>query len=382
MKKILILLIIGFVVSPGCSKKKKGKTVPVSEKKDGKSTDTSNKKTDSDNKKVLKESNSGNEDKNNLVQDKTSKDSKDTDKKQSDVKSDSGKKKPSGKILSKKEKTAQEIKEKIFMAKAFVKKGNEKSFVEALDNIKAVLKLDYQNYEAMLLIVEMELARGNFEKMRNVLNRIEVLRSKSKPPTKVKPIWHLYMGKYYLHQARNYESKGLTLAGIFEKGKAEKEFGHSSLKDNSEALFQYGNLLLEKGEYKQALLSYENVLKYGGNEWRKNWKFSVNLGVAYFYSLKYMEAEKQFRHVLGALSVRCMTCHYNLALIYSMWDDIARVGNLTTVERAEYAIKHAVIYRNEERKKRRYDKELVSRLNKWIKQAKERMELAKSRGGK
>ncbi|MBU1222166.1 tetratricopeptide repeat protein [Myxococcota bacterium] len=378
-----IIIISILLVTTGCSKKKKGKTVPSKDKteqKDGGKTSSDKDKNDKKSGNSESGKNSGTAtDKKDKNDTSNNKDNKVTDGKTAEDKKktpDSGKKPE----ISKEKKD--EVKEKIILAKALVKKGGDKNYSEALSAIREILKKDYQNFEAMYIIVDMEYQRKNFEKMKDVLERIQSLGQKMKPQVIPSGNWHVYMGKYFLNQARSYESKGMTLAAIMEKGKAEKEFGDSSASNIPEALFHYGNLLLEKGDYKPALSAYEKLIKLDDGTYKGNWKFVLNLGVAYFYTGNYLKSEAQYRHVLSSLNRQCMSCHYNLALVYGMWNELPKVGNLSDVERAELIIKHAVIYRNEERKKRRYDKSLVDRLNRWIQSAKDRIESTKRRGSK
>ena len=99
---------------------------------------------------------------------------------------------------------------------------------------------------------------------------------------------------------------------------------------------------------------------------KNNWRLYLNLGVTYIYKRSYQLAEKKLSYCLRALNANCMKCHFNLALIYSLWDEVPKLGSYTTSQRAKLAIKHAGQYRAWLKSQRRYDKSLVEKLNRWI----------------
>jgi tetratricopeptide (TPR) repeat protein len=371
----LFLLIFSFTVT-GCKTKKKGKTI--------KGKQGSNASTKKDDKKEDKDSTSKEPTSRETEVKNSSSDSKTDNKtnKRVVISGNQINKNPatSGKNtvnkqavkLSKKEALNNEIRKNLNLATNYLKKSGNKNQLSAIKAAKNVLKLNFRSFPAMLIIAEAEYKLGSFGKMAAALVRIRELRSKMKPPTKTTGKWHVFMGRYYLNKARDFGKKGFVSKSLYLKGRAKKEFAHPTTDSIGEAQFVRGSLLLEGGYYVKALASFKKAEQLGGSTVTSNWRFYLNYGVTFLYNKQYVQAEKKLKYCLRALNSKCFKCHFNLALIYSLWIELPKLGSYTTKDRANLVIKHAAKYRNHEKTKRNYDKILIEKLNKWILLAKDR----------
>jgi tetratricopeptide (TPR) repeat protein len=357
---IIVLLLISF--STFSCKKKKKKTVP--DKKVKKTDKKLNKKekitiTNTDIKPDTKNDIDGDK-KDKIV--KTNKDVK------SDNKIDS---KPE-KVLTKEEKEKKAIKDKLSKANHLIKKGGKSNLAKSIMLCKKVLKKDFQNFKAMILISKAQYNLKNYKKMKSVLMYIVTTRKKMKPPTEVSGMWHVLMGRYYLNNAKVFESREMFLKAIGEKKNAEKEFSHKSTNFIGEAQFVRGSLALERGYVLKAIKALERSTRLL-SKYKIDYRLYLNLGVGYIQIKNYMKAIGKLEYSIN-LNKKCYNCHYNLAIIYSSWDSISKIGRITVRERAEKVMYHSKMYRKFLMKNKKKNKTLILRTNKWISEAKIKFE--------
>jgi len=270
------------------------------------------------------------------------------------------------KTLTAAERLKAQTDEKYALAKAYLARRGEGEQKNAILAARDVLKLNYEHFGAMLVIAEAQYNLGSYGKMFAALERIKLLRAKMSPPTKLTARWHILMGRFYLHLTRDFEKKGFVLKALFQKQKATKEFSHPSTDTSAEALFVRGSLQLESGDYAKALLALKKAEALNDPSMKNNWRLYLNLGVTYIYNKSYLLAEKKLSYCLRALNANCMNCHFNLALIYSLWDEVPTFGSYTAAQRATLVMRHAGQYRAWLRSQRTYDKSLLSKVNRWI----------------
>ena len=267
----------------------------------------------------------------------------------------------------------EKIRQKVLRAEQLAAKGTDESRKEALALISEILKQDFSNFDAMMVMATIHYQQENMEKMRSVLDYIVGLHKKQNPPTEPGAQWQFMMGKYYIFLAQGAESKGMNLSSISYKAQAEKYFGHSSAASHPEATFSLGVLLLERGENDQAVALLEKAEKLGGaNVLKKEWRLSLNLGAGYLLQKKADSALTKFEYALN-LNKNCEKCHYNLALLYVSWDDFPQIGKIADKERAEKVIYHAKTYSEFMKKKKVVDRALQIRIDAWMELARARL---------
>ncbi|PKN44932.1 MAG: hypothetical protein CVU59_10435 [Deltaproteobacteria bacterium HGW-Deltaproteobacteria-17] len=268
---------------------------------------------------------------------------------------------------------AEQLRAKVARAELLAAKKTDEAYKEALALVSEILKQDYSNFDAMMVMATIYYQQENMEKMRSVLDYILALHKKMNPPTEPGPLWQYMMGKYYIFLADGAESKGMNLSVISYKAQAEKYFGHPSAASQPEAVFSMGVLLLERGETNTAVELLEKAEKLGGaNVLKKEWRLPLNLGAGYLLQKKGDAALTKFEYALN-LNKSCEKCHYNLALLYVSWDDFPQIGKLADKERAEKVIYHAKAYSEFLKKKKITDRALQIRIDSWMELARERL---------
>jgi len=268
---------------------------------------------------------------------------------------------------------AEKIRQKVVRAEQLAAKKTDESYKEALALVSEILKQDFANYDAMMVMATIHYQQENMEKMRSVLDYILSLYKKQNPPAEPGSQWQYMMGKYYIFLADGAESKGMNLSSISYKAQAEKYFGHTSAASHPEAIFSLGVLLLERGENDKAVELLEKAEKLGGaNVLKKEWRLSLNLGAGYLLQKKADAALTKFEYALN-LNKNCEKCHYNLALLYVSWDDFPQIGKIPDKERAEKVIYHAKAYSEFMKKKKVVDRALQIRIDSWMELARVRL---------
>ncbi len=268
---------------------------------------------------------------------------------------------------------AEKLRQKVVRAEQLAAKRTDESYKEALALVSEILKQDFANYDAMMVMATIHYQQENMEKMRSVLDYMQSLYKKQNPPVEPGAQWQYMMGKYYIFLADGAESKGMNLSSISYKAQAEKYFGHSSAASHPEAIFSLGVLLLERGENDKAVELLEKAEKLGGaNVLKKEWRLYLNLGAGYLLQKKADAALTKFEYALN-LNKNCEKCHYNLALLYVSWDDFPQIGKIADKERAEKVIYHAKAYSEFMKKKKGVDRALQIRIDSWMELARDRL---------
>jgi len=267
---------------------------------------------------------------------------------------------------------AEKLKAKVLQAEQLAAKRTDEAYKEALALVTEILKRDFANFDALLVMATIHYQQENLEKMRSVLDYILGLHKKNNPPTEPGPQWQYMMGKYYLFLADNAEAKGMNISAISYRSQAEKYFGHPSAASHPEAQFALGVLLLERGETDLAVPALEKAERLGaGNVLKKEWRLPLNLGAGYLMQKKADAALTKFEYAL-TLNKNCERCHYNLALLFVSVEDFPQVGKYTDKERADKALLHAKAYNEFLKKKKNVDRALQIRIDAWLELARER----------
>lgn len=368
----LLWILMSMLLISGCSKKKKKTTAgkdPAAEKKDADKKATDPKSAD------LKagDDTSPSMDPANPADPKTGEPGK-TDPADPTDPTAGGPGKTDAPVTPGKEPTvAEKLRTKIAKAELLAAKKTDEAYKEALALVSEILKQDYSNFDAMMVMATIYYQQENMEKMRSVLDYILALHKKMNPPTEPGAMWQFMMGKYYIFLADGAESKGMNLSVISYKAQAEKFFGHSSAASHPEAIFSMGVLMLERGEINTAVELLEKAEKLGGgNVLKKEWRLPLNLGAGYLLQKKADAALTKFEYALN-LNKTCEKCHYNLALLYASWDDFPQIGKIADKERAEKVIYHAKAYNEFLKKKKITDRALQIRIDSWMELARDRL---------
>lgn len=268
---------------------------------------------------------------------------------------------------------AEKLAQKVAQAEQLAARKTEDAYGEALRLITEILKQDYANFDAMMVMAVIYYQQENMEKMRSVLEYMQGLYKKRNPPVEPPARWHVLMGKYYLFLAQGAEKKGMNITALGYKAQAEKYFGHPSAASDAEAVFSLGVLLLERGEVNQGVEALEKAEKLGGNGvLRKEWRLPLNLGTGYMLQKKPDAALAKFEYAL-TLNKSCETCQYNLAMLYASWDEFPNVGNLAEKARAEKLLYHAKAYAEILKKRKDPNRAQQMQVDSWMEEARERM---------
>ncbi|MDA3862646.1 MAG: hypothetical protein PF689_02130 [Deltaproteobacteria bacterium] len=366
---LLIILAIAFIslFAIGCKSKKKGKTVPDS-------------KTDKTEKQAAKKDNSntsngqqGQDNSQTKSADKLEKDQtlSKTDGKEADSSNKkTGEQSKVDKKISKEQELKEQLRKDLKTARSLLEKGDKSSLEKAIKLCSKILEVNYSHVETVQIIARAEFQLERYGKMLTALERIKEIRKKMNPPTKPTGFYHLLKGRYHLKLAREYRKKGFLLKSESQMAQAKKEFAAKTASELPMVKFIKGSLALERGEYQKGLRLLESADQSNAAKIKNNWKFQLNLSVAYLKTGNYVKAEKKLKYILNTLNSKCYNCHYNLALIYSMWDKVPDLGNLSNRDRADLAIKHASKYISYLRREKSRNKHLEKILLSWIKKAK------------
>ncbi len=266
------------------------------------------------------------------------------------------------------------IKVLVNQAAKHAEKKTEAAYAEAFRLITDVLKLDFSNVDALMVMATIHYQQENMEKLRSVLEYVEGMHKKQNPPTEPGAGWHFMMGKYFVFQAKNAESKGMNIGAIGLKSQAEKYLSHSSLAGHGEAQFLLGVLLLERQEVNQAVTVLENAEKLAAKgALSREWRLPLNLGAGYMMQKKASQALTKLEYALN-LNKNCEKCHYNLALLYISMEEYPQIGNLAEKARMEKAMFHARAVRDSLKKQKSPDRALQIRVESWMEQAKQRID--------
>lgn len=367
----LLWILLSVALVSGCSKKKKSTTAkkdPVAGK-----TETDRKGDDADGKPAGAKDGDTSPDTTpdgapggDAGKDPTPADGTAADGKPADPKTD-------GPATPPKEQTeAEKIRAQVLQAEQLVAKRTDAAYKEALALVTEILKRDFSNFDALLVMATVHYQQENLEKMRSVLDYIQGLHKKNNPPTEPGPQWQYMMGKYYLFLADGAEGKGMNVSAISYRSQAEKYFGHPSAASHPEALFALGVLLLERQETEQGVVALEKAERLGGgNVLKKEWRLPLNLGAGYLMQKKADAALTKLEYALN-LNKACERCHYNLALLYISVEDFPKVGSLTDKERADKALYHARTFNDALKKRKTADRALQIRVESWMELARER----------
>jgi tetratricopeptide (TPR) repeat protein len=267
---------------------------------------------------------------------------------------------------------AEKLRAQVLQAEQLVAKRTDAAYKEALGLVTEILKRDFSNFDALLVMATIHYQQENLEKMRSVLDYIQGLHKKNNPPTEPGPQWQYMMGKYYLFLAEGAEGKGMNISAISYRSQAEKYFGHPSAGSHPEALFALGVLLLERQETAPGVAALEKAERLGGgNVLKKEWRLPLNLGAGYLMQKKADAALTKLEYALN-LNKGCERCHYNLALLYISVEDFPKVGSITDKERADKALYHARTFNDALKKRKNADRALQIRVESWMELARER----------
>ncbi len=367
----LLWIVLSMALVAGCSKKKKTTTAtkdPAADKKEASaSKDEADSKGQDTSPDTTPDGAKDGDTSPDATSDTPAADPKtDADGKPTDPKTDAPAPPP------KEQSEAEKLRGKVLQAEQLAAKKTDEAYKEALALITEILKQDFANFDALLVMATIHYQQENLEKMRSVLDYILGLHKKNNPPTEPGPQWQYMMGKYYLFLADNAETKGMNISAISYRSQAEKYFGHPSAASHPEAQFALGVLLLERGELDLAIPALEKAERLGaGNVLKKEWRLPLNLGAAYLMQKKADAALTKFEYAL-TLNKSCERCHYNLALLFVSVEEFPQVGKYTDKERADKVLLHAKAYNEFLKKKKNVDRALQIRIDAWLELARER----------
>lgn len=366
----LMWIVLSVVLVSGCSKKKK-KTTPqkdVSAQQETPTKNTGSKNpTDRPAKNVSVNNSLQNGDSTtDAASDQSTNGSSTTDTGASTPGEDT-KKQP--KEMSATEKLAQ----KVAQAEKLAAKKTDESYKEALQLITEILKQDFANFDALMVMAVIYYQQENMEKMRSVLEYMQGLYKKRTPPAEPPARWHVLMGKYYLFLAQGAEKKGMNITALSYKSQAEKYFGHPAAASDAQAVFSLGVLLLERGEINQGVELLEKAEQLGASGvLSREWRLPLNLGVGYLLQKKPDTALTKFEYAL-TLNKSCEICQYNLALLYASWDEFPKIGNLSEKARAEKLLYHAKAYAEILKKRKNPNRARQLLVDTWMENARKRI---------
>ncbi|MGM0595841.1 MAG: tetratricopeptide repeat protein [Myxococcota bacterium] len=370
----LIILAIVFIslLTMGCKSKKKGKTVPDS-KNDKTQNSQKNDKVDQEDQtssssgeqtQDYSDEKSGNKLENDQTLDKTDAEEAGSSNKKP------GEQTKTDNRISKEQKLKKKLRKNLRKARSLLQKGDKNSLEKAIKLCSKILGVNYNHIETVQIIARAQFQLERYGKMLAALDRIKEIRQKMNPPTKPSGFYHLLKGRYHLKLAREYRKKGFLLKSETQMSRAKKEFATKAASSMPMVKFIKGSLALERGEHQKGLHLLESAGRSNSDKLKNNWKYQFNLSVAYLKTGEYAKAEKKLNYILNTLNSKCHNCHYNLALIYSRWDKVPDLGNLSKRDRADLVIKHAGKYISYMRRNKSSDKHLEKILLSWIKTAK------------
>ena len=219
----LLWIVLSMALVAGCSKKKKTTTAtkdPAADKKEASaSKDEADSKGQDTSPDTTPDGAKDGDTSPDATSDTPAADPKtDADGKPTDPKTDAPAPPP------KEQSEAEKLRGKVLQAEQLAAKKTDEAYKEALALITEILKQDFANFDALLVMATIHYQQENLEKMRSVLDYILGLHKKNNPPTEPGPQWQYMMGKYYLFLADNAETKGMNISAISYRSQAEKYF--------------------------------------------------------------------------------------------------------------------------------------------------------------